>query len=517
LKNAFATLCGPCQKQKCFLGVTSGKRAYSLGFPYATKPPYSANIPPCDAAVFVASPWRSAVEPVMSSSTSAAPQALWSRPQAALTGTIDVPGDKSISHRALMFGALAIGETTVEGLLEGEDVLRTAQAMRQLGATVERLGDGQWRLQGRGVGGLCEPDDVLDMGNAGTGARLLMGLLATHPFTSVLTGDGSLRKRPMARVTDPLSAFGATFTGRSGGRLPLAVTGTTAPVPQHYTLPMASAQVKSAMLLAGLNTPGLTTVIEPEPTRDHSELMLRAFGAELTVTDHPDGSREITLVGQPELKGQAVKVPGDPSSAAFPVVAALIVPGSVVTVRNVGMNPLRTGLFTTLREMGGDIRLINQRTEAGEPVADLEVHASTLHGVTVPAERAPSMIDEYPILAVAAACAVGETRMTGVGELRVKESDRFAAMVDGLRACGAETDADGDTLIVRGTGTPPKGGAMIPVELDHRIGMSYLVLGMTTAEPVGIDDAAAIATSFPGFADLMRSLGALITAAEEIA
>jgi 3-phosphoshikimate 1-carboxyvinyltransferase len=318
----------------------------------------------------------------------------------------------------------------------------------------------------------------------------------------------------MARVTDPLAGFGATFTGRSGGRLPLAVTGTASPVPQTYTLPMASAQVKSAVLLAGLNTPGLTTVIEPEPTRDHSELMLRAFGAELTVEDQADGSRVITLVGQPELKGQAVKVPGDPSSAAFPIVAALIVPGSVVTVRNVGLNPLRIGLITTLQEMGGDIRLINQRVEAGEPVADLEVHASRLKGVTVPAERAPSMIDEYPILSVAAACAEGETRMEGVGELRVKESDRFAAMVNGLRACGAETAEDGDCLIVRGTGTPPRGGAMISVDLDHRIGMSYLVLGMATSQPVGIDDASAIATSFPGFADLMRSLGAHISAEE---
>lgn len=448
----------------------------------------------------------------MSSSTEA-PQPLWSRPRGPLSGSIGVPGDKSISHRALMFGALALGETTVEGLLEGEDVLRTAQAMRQLGATVERLGEGQWRLHGRGVGGLCEPEDVLDMGNSGTGARLLMGLLATHPFTSVLTGDASLRKRPMARVTVPLSHFGAVFTGRSGGRLPLAVTGTASPVPQTYELPVASAQVKSAVLLAGLNTPGITTVIEPEATRDHSELMLRAFGAELTVSEREDGARVITLVGQPELTGRAVKVPGDPSSAAFPVVAALIVPGSHIVVRNVGMNPLRTGLFTTLLEMGADIQLINQREEAGEPVADLEVRYSALKGVTVPPERAPSMIDEYPILSVAAACASGETRMLGLAELRVKESDRLAAMADGLKACGADTEVVGDdTLVVRGTGQPPRGGAMIPVNLDHRIGMSYLVLGMTTAEPVGIDDAAAIGTSFPGFADLMIGLGAEIYA-----
>lgn len=444
-------------------------------------------------------------------SAAAVPAPLWSRACGPLSGETRVPGDKSISHRALMFGALAVGETTVTGLLEGEDVLRTADAMRKLGATVARRPDGTWVLHGRGVGGLTEPDDVLDMGNSGTGARLLMGLLATHPFTSVLTGDASLRKRPMARVTDPLARFGAVFTGRSGGRLPLAVTGTEQPVPIDYTLPVASAQVKSAVLLAGLNTPGRTTVIEPEPSRDHTELMLRAFGADLTVEDLPEGGRRITLTGQPELTGRPVVVPGDPSSAAFPVVAALIVPGSHVVVRNVGMNPLRTGLFKTLLEMGADIRLVDERLEAGEPVADLEVRHSALKGVYVPAERAPSMIDEYPILAVAAAFAEGETRMDGLAELRVKESDRLTTMADGLADCGAETAVEGDTLIVRGTGTAPKGGAMIAVQLDHRIGMSFLVLGMATPEPVGIDDAAAIATSFPDFAGLMTRLGALIS------
>lgn len=449
----------------------------------------------------------------MSSQSSSSP--LWSHATTGLRGIIDVPGDKSISHRALMFGALAVGETVVSGLLEGEDVLRTADAMRALGAEVERQPDGSWRLYGRGVGGLTEPEDVLDMGNSGTGARLLMGLLASHPMTSILTGDGSLRKRPMNRVIDPLAGFGATFTGRSGGRLPLAVTGTARPVPQTYTLPVASAQVKSAILLAGLNTAGETTVIEPEPTRDHTELMLRAFGAEVRVEDRAEDGRVITLVGHPELTGRPILVPGDPSSAAFPVVAALIVPGSEVTVRNVGMNPLRTGLFTTLLEMGADLTYRNERLEGGEPVADIVVRASRLKGVDVPADRAPSMIDEYPVLAVAAACAEGETRMNGLAELRVKESDRLAAMADGLAACGADTAVDGDTLIVRGTGQAPRGGAMIPVNLDHRIGMSYLVLGMVTAEPVGIDDSAAIGTSFPDFAGLMSGLGASITDAAE--
>lgn len=429
-----------------------------------------------------------------------------------LKGDIRVPGDKSISHRSLMFGALAVGETVVTGLLEGEDVLRTAAAMRALGADVEKLDNGRWRLFGRGVGGLLEPEDVLDMGNAGTGARLLMGLLATHPLSATLTGDASLRRRPMKRVTDPLTGFGATFHGRAGGRLPLTVTGAAKPLAITYTLPVASAQVKSAVLLAGLNTPGETVVIEPEPTRDHSELMLRAFGADLRVEKRAEGGNVITLVGQPELRGQAVQVPGDPSSAAFPVVAGLIVPGSFVTIRSVGLNPLRTGLFTTLLEMGADLRLINERVEAGEQVADIEVRTSELRGVTVPPERAPSMIDEYPVLAMAAACAVGETRMEGLGELRVKESDRLTAVANGLIACGVDLTVEGDTLIVRGTGKQPKGGATIAVNLDHRIGMSFLVLGLTTPEPIIIDDAAAIATSFPNFVELMTRLGGDVSA-----
>lgn len=444
----------------------------------------------------------------MSHPASATAKALWSKACPPLSGDIRVPGDKSVSHRALMFGALAIGETVVEGLLEGEDVLRTAAAMKQLGASVERRDNGTWVLQGRGVGGLAEPADVLDMGNAGTGARLLMGLLASHPFTAVLTGDASLRSRPMARVTTPLAQMGATFTGRSGGRLPMAVTGTETPVPITYTLPVASAQVKSAILLAGLNTPGETTVIEPEPTRDHTELMLRAFGADVRVEDRADGSRVITLTGQPELTGRAIVVPSDPSSAAFPVAAALIVPGSHITVRGVGMNPLRTGLYTTLREMGADLTITNERIEGGEPVADLVVRHGPLKGVSVPAERAPSMIDEYPILSVVAAFASGETRMNGLAELRVKESDRLSLMANGLAACGVTVRIEGDDLIVTGTGAAPKGGQNIAVNLDHRIGMSFLVLGMAAQEAVGIDDESAIGTSFPGFSALMTGLGA---------
>jgi 3-phosphoshikimate 1-carboxyvinyltransferase len=428
-----------------------------------------------------------------------------------LTGQVRVPGDKSISHRALMFGALAIGESTVEGLLEGEDVLRTAEAMRRLGAEVVRRPDGTWVLHGRGVGGLAEPDDVLDMGNAGTGARLLMGLVATHPFTSIFTGDASLRSRPMKRVSEPLSRMGAGFVGRSGGRLPLAVIGTSSPIPLTYELPVPSAQVKSAVLLAGLNTPGNTTVIEHEATRDHTELMLRGFGADVRVESLPQGGRAITLIGQPELTGRAVVVPADPSSAAFPVVAALLVRDSVVTLTNVGTNPLRCGLFQTLKEMGADIEWTNVRDEAGEPVADLVVRFSELTGVDVPAERAPSMIDEYPILAVAAAFAKGITRMRGLAELRVKESDRLAAVARGLTACGVRLEIEGDDLIVHGNGHRPEGGATIAVNLDHRIGMAFLVMGMASARPIKIDDGAAIDTSFPGFAGLMNGLGARIS------
>jgi len=431
----------------------------------------------------------------------------------ALSGAIPVPGDKSISHRALMFGAMAVGETVVEGLLEGEDVLATAEAMRSLGAQVERDADGCWRINGRGVGGLVEPDNVLDMGNAGTAARLIMGIVASHGFTTFITGDASLRSRPMGRVIAPLKKTGASFLSRSEGRLPLAVVGTDSPLPIEYELPVASAQVKSAVLLAGLNAPGETRVIEPVPCRDHTELMLKHFGAEITVEEREDGGRLVRLKGQPELTGKTVRVPGDPSSAAFPVVAALLVPGSDVTVENVGLNPLRTGLFKTLEEMGGRIDYVNQRTEAGEPVADLRIVHSRLKGVDVPPERAPSMIDEYPVLAVAAACAEGETRMTGIGELRVKESDRLAAMTDGLRACGGEVKAGEDWMTVLGSGEAPKGGASIATRLDHRLAMSFLTLGNVSREPVTVDDVAPVDTSFPGFVDLMNGLGAKLTPA----
>jgi 3-phosphoshikimate 1-carboxyvinyltransferase len=397
-------------------------------------------------------------------------------------------------------------------LLEGEDVLRTAAAMRALGAEVERLDDGTWVLHGRGVGGLQEPADLLDLGNSGTGARLMMGLVATHPFTTFFTGDASLRSRPMKRVSEPLARMGARFVTREGGRLPAAVVGTDSPVPITYELPVASAQVKSAILLAGLNTPGVTTVIEKEATRDHTELMLRNFGATVEVEHLEDGRRAISVTGFPELTGRHVVVPADPSSAAFPAVAALLVPKSEVRLAGVGMNPLRTGLYQTLREMGADIHFDNPREEGGEPVADLIIKASMLRGVDVPAARAPSMIDEYPILAVAAAFAVGTTRMFGLSELRVKESDRFAAVMRGLQACGVKVEEEGDTMIVHGNGNPPPGGATIAVNLDHRIAMSFLVMGMAAQAPVAVDDAEAIETSFPGFEALMNGLGAKIEA-----
>ena len=441
------------------------------------------------------------------------PRPLISRAAAALSGSAVVPGDKSISHRSLMFGAMAQGLTTVSGLLEGEDVLRTAAAMRQLGAAVTRREDGVWELHGRGVGGLVEPEDILDMGNAGTGARLVMGLVAAHPITCLFTGDASLRSRPMSRVTEPLSRMGAAFFGRDGGRLPMAVIGTGSPLPIRYELPVASAQVKSAILLAGLNTPGITTVIERAATRDHTEVMLKGFGATLAIEPLAEGGRAIHLSGQPDLFGQTIAVPADPSSAAFPTVAALLVPGSHVTLPAVGVNPLRAGLYQTLAEMGADLTLANERHQAGEPVADLIVRHGPLSGIDVPPERAPSMIDEYPILAVAASFAKGTTRMRGLAELRVKESDRLAAMARGLAACGVAVRVEGDDLIVEGTGRAPAGGATIAVNLDHRIAMSFLVMGMASAEPVAVDDAAAIDTSFPGFAPLMNGLGAAIAEA----
>jgi 3-phosphoshikimate 1-carboxyvinyltransferase len=430
------------------------------------------------------------------------------RPAAPLRGAAQVPGDKSISHRALMFGALAVGQTRITGLLEGEDVMRTAAAMRALGAEVVRSG-AEWRVAGRGIGGLVEPADVLDMGNSGTAARLLTGILASHDLFAVLTGDASLRSRPMRRVTEPLTACGARFTGRAGGRLPLAVEGARDALPLDYRLPVASAQVKSALLLAGLNARGMTRVEEPAPTRDHSENMLRHFGATVTV-EAVGAERVITLQGQPELRAADVAVPGDPSSAAFPMVAALLVPGSVVSLPGVGLNPLRTGLFATLREMGAEITVTGERIAGGEPVGDLVVRHGALQGIEVPPERAPSMIDEYPILAVAAAFASGVTRMRGLAELRVKESDRLTATAAMLLAAGARIEVEGDDLIVHG-GAPPPGGATIVTHMDHRLAMSALVLGLATAAPVAVDDAAFIDTSFPGFVALMRGLGADIS------
>jgi 3-phosphoshikimate 1-carboxyvinyltransferase len=435
------------------------------------------------------------------------------RPKAPLSGRIQVPGDKSISHRALMLGALAVGRTEITGLLEGEDVLATAAALRAMGAGIERVADGHWIVDGVGVGGLAEPEDIIDLGNSGTAARLLLGILATHPFTALVTGDASLRSRPMRRIIEPLSRFGARFLAREGGRLPLAVTGAESPVPQVYRLPVPSAQVKSAVLLAGLNTPGETSVIEPQPTRDHTERMLGHFGARLRVESEPDGARRITVEGYPELDAAPIAVPGDPSSAAFPLVAALIVPGSEITIESVGLNPSRTGLLDSLAEMGADIAYENRREAGGEPVADLKVRAGQLVGAEIPPERAPSMIDEYPILAIAAACTRGRTVMRGLAELRVKESDRLAGIAEGLQRCGVKVSTEGDDLTVEGNGRPPKGSALIATRLDHRIAMAFLVLGLATRDPVRIDDARPIATSFPDFVPLMNRLGAEFTEA----
>jgi len=431
------------------------------------------------------------------------------RATAPLSGRIDVPGDKSISHRALMFGALAIGETRITGLLTGEDVLRTAAAMRALGAEVTHDPDGTWRVAGRGVGGLTEPTDVLDMGNSGTAARLLCGILASHPVFSVMTGDASLRRRPMRRVMDPLTATGARFASRGGGLLPLAIEGAREALPLDYRVPVPSAQVKSAVLLAGLNARGTTRVEEPEATRDHSENMLRHFGATVHVETVGNG-RVITLEGQPELRAADVVVPGDPSSAAFPLVAALLVPGSSVTIPSVGLNPLRCGLFLTLDEMGAAVTIANRRFEGGEPVGDLVISGGALHGVDVPPERAPTMIDEYPILAVAAAGATGVTRMRGLKELRVKESDRLSATAALLSENGVRVEIEGDDLIVHGTGAPPAGGGTVRTHMDHRIAMAALVLGLIAEQPVRVDDASFIDTSFPGFSGLMTRLGATI-------
>ncbi len=427
-----------------------------------------------------------------------------------LRGTIAVPGDKSISHRSLMLSALAIGESRIEGLLEGEDVLSTAAAMRAMGATINRDGNGVWFVHGVGVGGLLQPNTALDMGNSGTSTRLLMGLVATHAITATFTGDASLSQRPMARVIDPLGQMGAEFTASPGGRLPLMVRGACPAVPIDYRLPVASAQVKSAILLAGLNTPGITRVIEPIPTRDHSERMLKGFGADLWVEVEPDGTRTIFIRGEQDLKPQHIVVPGDPSSAAFPIVAALIVPGSEVTVTNVGMNPTRAGLFDILKAMGADLTISNPREVGGEPVADITARYSSLSGIEVPPDVAPSMIDEFPILFVAAACAEGVTRTTGLDELRVKESDRLALMAKGLARLGVAVTETEDGLTIVGSGGAPLSGGnqspLIEAELDHRIAMSFAIAGHVTKGGVLIDDMSPVATSFPIFKDMMSQL-----------
>jgi len=435
--------------------------------------------------------------------TSPAPSPMRPRrflPAGPLRGTIRVPGDKSISHRALMFGALAVGETRVVGLLEGEDVMATAAAMRAMGATIEREADGTWSIHGVGVGSLLQPRAPLEMGNSGTSTRLLMGLVASHPIVAQFTGDESLSKRPMGRVTEPLGLMGAEF---SGATLPLTVRGISPAVPIEYRLPVASAQVKSAVLLAGLNTAGVTTVIEPVPTRDHTERMLRAFGADLTV-GNSGIKRFIRIRGEADLRPQAIEVPGDPSSAAFFAVAALLVPGSELVIENVGLNPTRAGLFEVLRQMGGHVEELARREVGGEPVADLLVRHSALQGVEVDPALAPSMIDEFPVLFVAAALASGTTTTSGLDELRVKESDRLSAMAAALAGAGARVSERGDGLVIEGTaGDPLPGGNTVATHLDHRIAMSMAVAGLASRDGVEVDDTRPIATSFPAFEALI--------------
>lgn len=436
------------------------------------------------------------------------PTPLESRACGPLAGKVRVPGDKSISHRALILGALSVGETRISGLLEGEDVLNTAKSMRALGAKVERTAPFTWSVAGVGVGGFAQPAGPLDFGNSGTGCRLVMGAVAGCPIAAVFDGDASLRSRPMRRILDPLELMGArTSDIKEGGRLPLTLHGARYPVPIVYKTPVASAQIKSAVLLAGLSAPGITTVIEQEASRDHTELMLKHFGAEITSEKEGSHGRRITLNGEPELHGANVVVPADPSSAAFPIVAALIVEGSDVVFADVMTNPLRTGLFTTLREMGASIEESDVRGDAGEPMAQLRVRASKLRGVEVPPERAPSMIDEYLVLAVAAAFAEGTTIMRGLQELRVKESDRLEATADMLRVNGVKVEVSGDDLIVEGRGHVP-GGGLVATHMDHRIAMSALVMGCAADQPVKIDDTGFIATSFPDFIPMMRTLGA---------
>ena len=443
--------------------------------------------------------------------TSAELAPLTARQSGPVQGRARVPGDKSISHRALILGALTVGDTTVGGLLEGEDVLHTANAMRALGAHLERTGEQAWRIRGVGVAGFAQPAGPLDFGNSGTGCRLTIGAVAGSPVTVAFVGDESLRSRPMRRVLDPLEKMGArVLEVADGGRLPLTIRGAADPIPIIYESPVASAQLKSAVLLAGLAAPGETTVIEAEATRDHTERLLKHFGAKITSKSHGEHGRRIVLKGQPELEPANVLVPADPSSAAFPLVAALLAPGSELVLEAVMTNPLRTGLLTTLREMGASIEVVDKRDGGGEEIGDLRVRTSTLKGIDVPAERAPSMIDEYPLLAVAASFAEGVTRMRGLQELRVKESDRLAATVDMLRANGVAAEIEGDDLIVQGKGRPA-GGAEVKTHMDHRIAMSALVMGLASENPVRVDDSAFIATSFPGFVELMRSIGADLT------
>ncbi len=431
------------------------------------------------------------------------------QPSGPLRGTLKVPGDKSISHRALMLSALAVGTSNISGLLEGEDVLATAAAMRAMGAHIERNGEGIWTVHGVGVGGLMQPSGALDMGNSGTSTRLLMGLVASHRLTATFIGDASLSKRPMGRVIDPLSQMGAEFTASPGGMLPLMVRGLVPAIPISYRLPVASAQVKSAVLLAGLNIAGITEVIEPVPTRDHSERMLRGFGADLTVDVDTDGVRHIRLMGEAELQPQQIEVPGDPSSAAFFVVAALITPGSEVTVTHVGMNPTRTGIYKMLQAMGADLTYSNEREVGGEPVADITARHSVLRGIDVPPEVAPSMIDEFPVFFVAASMAQGRTTTSGLDELRVKESDRLALMATGLKAIGAQVEEREDGLIINGSGGEPlEGGATVTSALDHRIAMSFAVAGQNCYHAVTVDDVSPIATSFPTFEDILINLQA---------
>jgi 3-phosphoshikimate 1-carboxyvinyltransferase len=437
---------------------------------------------------------------------------LISKKSGALKGTTKVPGDKSISHRAIMFGALTIGETMISGLLEGEDVLHTAGAMTAMGATIEKSADGLWRVFGVGVGGLRQPDGPLEMGNSGTSTRLLIGLIGGHPIKATFTGDASLTKRPMRRVMLPLEMMGAQFEARDGDKLPLTVHGADDTLAIEYTLPVASAQVKSAILLAGLNARGTTTVIEKTPTRDHTENMLRHFGVEVTTEKLADGSEAISVTGGQMLQPCAIDVPGDPSSGAFPAVAALIKPGSEIHLSNIGISDRRDGIYKTLKDMGADIEYKYERVQAGERVADLIIRSTgPLKGIEVDPKRVASMIDEFPVLAMAAACAQGSTKMTDLGELRVKESDRLLMVANGLKACGVELEMGEDWLIIHGKGKPPKGGAKIETALDHRIAMSFLVLGSVTDEPITVDDGSPILTSFPNFVKLMNELGCEIS------